>query len=262
MKYYNNLFYILLIPLVLAGLTGRAGLAMAEVDLNNLRAEINGLASQIESSNTPKRGTGSNNVNIQNNVSASASTGGNHAAGGQVVEGKAESTVSAKTVINGQTVNDTDITDSSGGNASAVINQHITADNNTASITAEIEMNGEKNTEEKKVDLKTGNIETVAPAFVPAAAKTTDTEATESIADAYVAATATSGEPVIRDSQESEAVCSATETSTCQSDIASNITTTTDQAGTVGNTNAFLSVWLAIVDTIKQGINKLFSIFA
>lgn len=77
---------------------------------------------------------GADTVHVQNNTSASASTGGNTAEGGEVVEGKAKSSVSSKTIVNGEVVEDFYEEDTDGEAQTA---HEFYYENNTGSVKVE-----------------------------------------------------------------------------------------------------------------------------
>lgn len=91
---------------------------------------------------------------VINKVEAVATTGGNEATSGEVVEGRAESSVKVKTIINGQVVEDIDIKEESAGNeASVKAESRVEADDEKAIVETITVINDEETTEKHKIDL-------------------------------------------------------------------------------------------------------------
>ena len=102
----------------------------------------------------------SNSVEIHNEVNVSANTGGNVISGsndgGQIIEGQSRSEVHTETIINGETVESTDIHSTSTTNSEVGVKEEIEADGGEANIHQEIEINGEKKVEDREIELENG----------------------------------------------------------------------------------------------------------
>lgn len=100
----------------------------------------------------------SNSVEIHNEVNVSANTGGNVISGsndgGQIIEGQSRSEVHTETIINGETVESTDIHSTSTTNSEVGVKEEIEADGGEANIHQEIEINGEKKVEDREIELE------------------------------------------------------------------------------------------------------------
>ena len=84
-------------------------------------------------------------VEIINNISVSASTGGNEAEAGEVVEGEAKSSVEVKTIIDGEVVEDINITEESDtGDASIKVESRIERVMDARPIFKQLGISGEK----------------------------------------------------------------------------------------------------------------------
>jgi hypothetical protein len=72
---------------------------------------------------------------VTNSVNTSASSGGNSAGEGEVVEGKSSSSVKVKTVINGETVEDYEETDEGEGDTQVEYSKVINVENDEIVVT-------------------------------------------------------------------------------------------------------------------------------
>jgi len=94
----------------------------------------------------------SNRTEIQNQVDVSANTGGNVSNGGQTTEGSSRNSIQTQTVINGKTVDSTNINSTGSASSSSSIKIEIRTENGSTTIYKETEINGEKKTENRQIE--------------------------------------------------------------------------------------------------------------
>jgi hypothetical protein len=91
---------------------------------------------------------------VINKVEAVATTGGNEVNGDEVGEGTAKAEAKVKTIINGQVVEDINISkESADGEASVKIESYVEADSEKAIVETTTVINNEETTEKQEIDL-------------------------------------------------------------------------------------------------------------
>lgn len=118
---------------------------------------LNAFSSDNFFDNTDEWSSGdAGNVQITNKINVSANTGGNTAAGGEIIEGKEKTNVEIKNIINGKEIDPVEIK----SEASEVkVASEIETDGEKAQVQREIEIGSEKKSENYQVDLKNSEIE-------------------------------------------------------------------------------------------------------
>ena len=169
-----------------------------------------------------------NNTKVINDISVSASTGGNQADSGEVVEGQAESSVKVKTIINDQVVEDIDIEETTaGGDASVKVESRVQADNDKAIVETTTVINDEETIEKQIIDLA-------------------GEESVPTLFSENVQATSV-GSAELNESEE---------------ETASNTEETGTESPAAPTENIIAKIFINIFNIFKAGILKIFSIFS
>lgn len=136
MKKINKILIIALVSLTALPLSANA-LFIDEEFLNELE--------NIEE----LEGTNNGQAQITNNISVSASTGGNSAVGGEIIEGKEKAEIKVETIINGQVIDPIDI-ESDEGEAS--VKSQINASDENIQVQREIKVGSETINEDYEIN--------------------------------------------------------------------------------------------------------------
>ena len=92
-----------------------------------------------------------NSSQITNEINVSANTGGNTATEGETIEGKAETSIEIKNIVNGTEIEPVEITSETG---EVSVESEIVVDDNVVQIQREIEIDSEKSVESYSVELE------------------------------------------------------------------------------------------------------------